>query len=88
MTAVPVAEVWVTPEIVTAEMLQVAGAEPVPDGANVVFVQAKDDTPLAFRQRRDDIWITNVFRLYVDLRRDPRRGREQADHLRQEVIGF
>ena len=57
-------------------------------GQNVVFLQAKDDTPLAFRQKVGNVWIANSFRLYADLRRDPRRGREQADHLRQAVIGF
>jgi hypothetical protein len=70
------------------ELLDAAGADPVTDGQNVVFLQGKDDTPLAFREEVDDLWVANRFRLYADLRRDPRRGREQADHLRQEVIGF
>jgi hypothetical protein len=60
----------------------------VPEGPNVIFLQAKDDTPLAFRERADEVWVANRFRLYADLRRDPRRGREQAEHLRQELIGF
>ena len=30
----------------------------------------------------------NLFRLYVDAHRDPRRGRDQTDQLRREVIGF
>ena len=47
-----------------------------------------DDTPLAFREKAKGLWVANRFRLYGDLRSDPRRGREQADHLRQEVIGF
>jgi hypothetical protein len=64
------------------------GAAPVLDGQNVVFLQGKDDTPLVFREQIDDLWVANRFRLYADLRRDPRRGREQADHLRREVIGF
>jgi hypothetical protein len=60
----------------------------VTDGQNVVFLQAKDDAPLAFREKRNGLWLANRFRLYADLRRDPRRGREQADNLRREVIGF
>lgn len=88
VTAVPTTDVWVRPGILTADLLQAAGAEPVDDGANVVFLQAKDNTPLAFRQRNSKAWIVNVFRLYADLRRDPRRGREQADNLRKEAIGF
>jgi len=62
--------------------------ERVTEGQNVLFLQAKDDGPLAFREEPNGVWLVNRFRLYADLRRDPRRGREQADHLRQEVIGF
>ena len=53
-----------------------------------MFLQAKDDAPLAFREPVDGLWLANCFRLYADLRRDPRRGREQAEHLRREVIGI
>ena len=68
--------------------LGVPFSDPVADGQNVVFLQAKDDAPLAFRELVKGMWVVNHFRLYADLRHDPRRGREQADHLRQEVIGF
>jgi hypothetical protein len=64
------------------------GFEQGEDGANVNFLQEKYDTPLAFRERRNGIWLANRFRIYVDLLRDPRRGREQAQHLRSEVIGL
>jgi IclR helix-turn-helix domain len=88
ITAVPVAEVWVTATATPEELCEAAGAEPVADGQNVVFLQARDDTPLAFREQADGLWVASRFRLYADLRQAPRRGREQADHLRQEVIGF
>jgi hypothetical protein len=88
VTAVPVVEVWVTATAAGDELLRGAGADPVAQGQNVVFLQEKDDLPLAFRQKTNDVWVANRFRLYADLRRDPRRGREQADHLRQELIGF
>jgi hypothetical protein len=88
ITAVPVAEVWVAAGAAPEELHKAVGADPVRDGQNVVFLQTKDDTPLAFRDEVDAVWVVNRFRLYADLRRDPRRGREQADHLRQEVIGF
>lgn len=88
ITAVPVVDVWVTPTAAPEELYDAAKADPVTEGQNVVFLQAKDDTPLAFRERIKDLWVANRFRLYADLRRDPRRGREQADHLRREVIGF
>lgn len=88
VTAVPVAEVWVGAKTGPEELHDGAGTERVTDGQNVVFLQARDDTPLAFREKADSVWSANRFRVYADLRRDPRRGREQAEHLRHEVIGF
>ena len=87
-TAVPVAEVWVTATASPQQLYDAAGADAVAEGNNIVFLQAKDDTPLAFREQANGLWLANRFRIYCDLRRDPRRGREQADHLRQELIGF
>ncbi len=86
VTAVPVVEVWVAETAASEQLAEVA--DPVADGQNVVFLQAKGDTALAFREQRRDLWLANRFRLYADLRRDPRRGREQADHLREQVIRF
>jgi hypothetical protein len=88
ITAVPVIEVWVRATTATEELHDVTGANPVAEGQNVVFLQAIQDAPLAFREQIDDLWVVNRFRLYADLRRDPRRGREQAEHLRSEVIRF
>ncbi len=88
ITAVPVIQVWVAVTAAADELHELTGAKPVDEGPNVVFLQARHDAPLAFREQVDDLWVVNRFRLYVDLREDPRRGREQADHLRSEVIGF
>jgi len=88
VTAIPVVELWVMSTAAPEELHTGAGTQPVGDGQNVVFVQARNDDPLAYRERADDGWVANRFRLYADLRRDPRRGQEQAEHLRAEVIGF
>ncbi len=88
VTSIPVVEVWVGATISPEDLCDAAQAAPVADGENVMFLQAKDDTPLAFREHLKSLWVTNRFRLYSDLRRDRRRGREQAEHLRREVIGF
>ena len=88
VTAIPTTEVWLPAKLLTNDALRAIRAEPADEGANVVVLQAKGDAPLAFARRRDGVTIANVFRLYADLRRDPRRGREQADNLRREVIGF
>ena len=63
-------------------------ASPVGSGPNVVFLQECDNGPLALRTREDDVWTTNLFRLYLDVRRDQRRGVKQGTHLRRKVIGF
>jgi hypothetical protein len=88
VTAVPVVELWAEATAAPDELCEAAGVERVAEGHNVVFLQGKDDGPLAFREKTNGAWVANRFRLYNDLRRDPRRGREQADHLREEVIGF
>jgi hypothetical protein len=88
VTAVPVVEVWVTAAIPLDDVAEAARAEPVATGHNLVLQQVEGDGPLGFRQRTDDMWRVNDFRLYYDLRNDPRRGREQADQVRTEVIGF
>lgn len=85
VTAVPVTEVWVTARAMARSLPEAVGGEAADNGYNVVFWQAKGDTPLAFRDHVAGLWLANRFRLYADLRRDPRRGPEQAAHLRQDV---
>jgi hypothetical protein len=88
VTAVPVMTVWVPATLDPQELWRVTQARPVTDGHNVVFRRADNDAGLAFRRQYGELWVANRFRLYVDLLDDPRRGREQADNLRREVIGF
>jgi hypothetical protein len=88
VTAVPVAEVWYSAVASPEEVAAATGAEVVDTGHNVVFAQSDGDEPLAFRREVDGIWTVNPFRLFYDLRNDPRRGPEQADMLRREVIGL
>ena len=88
VTAIPIVEVWVMATVAPEELYKGSQAEPVKEGSNVVFLQDKSDAPLLFRERNKDLWMVNRFQLYTDLRRDPRRGQGQADHLRREVIGF
>jgi hypothetical protein len=88
VTAVPVVDIWTAATEDLDRVCAAVDAEQVPNGHNVVFRQETGDYPLRFRERADDRWLVNRFRLYVDLRANPQRGREQAAHLRQEVIGF
>lgn len=86
VTAVPVTEVWVSERTDLQLVSTAARAPEVTEGHNLVFRSARDDLPLAFRWRHKSVWIADVLRVYLDLRADPRRGREQADRLREEVI--
>lgn len=88
VTAVPVITAWVPATLDPRELWEVTQARQATDGHNVIFCQAGNDGGLAFRRQYGELWVVNVFRLYVDLLDDPRRGREQADNLRREVIGF
>jgi len=88
VTAIPITEVWVTANKAREELYDGAQVKPVSTGANIIFLQTKGDAPLALRERTKELWLVNRFQLYTDLRRDPRRGTEQADHLRRVVIKF
>lgn len=88
VTTITVTEVWAAAATDLQEFFDHTPVTPVAEGNNVTFLQASTDAPLAFRQQSRGLWIVNRFRLYADLRRDKRRGVEQADHLRREVIGF
>lgn len=89
VTAIPIIDVWVEATTAPEALYEAAQATPVEEGHNLVFLQAKDDSPLAFREKaKGGLWVANRIRMYADLRQDPRRGQEQADHLRREVIGF
>ena len=88
VTAVPVFDVWIGAAADPTKFLEATGAEAVDAGQNIVLLQAKHDHPLAFHKNVDNVWIANRFRVYADLLCDPRRGAEQAKHLRGEVIGF
>lgn len=88
ITAIPVNDVWIADTLALDDVAAAVRADVVEEGHNIVLRQAAGDAPLAFRQRVDGVWTANPFRLFFDLRQDPRRGREQADRLREETIGF
>lgn len=88
ITAIPVLDVWVTETATLEDVLGEVRAERVQEGHNLMLRQVPGDGPLIFRRRVQEVWVASPFRLFYDLRQDPRRGREQADRLREEVIGF
>jgi hypothetical protein len=88
ITAIPVFDVWISTATDPKIFLGAVGAEEVDTGQNIVLLQAKHDNPLVFHKHINNVWVANRFRVYADLLSDPRRGAEQAKHLRSEVIGF
>lgn len=62
--------------------------QPAEEGYNVLLLATPNDGPLLYRQKEDALWIASDIQLYLDLVVAPGRGREQAEHLRRERIGF
>lgn len=88
LTTAPAVTYWIDSGEPLTTVVAALEAEVVESGANVVLMQARDDAPLAFMDERDGVLYANIFRIYHDARRDPKRGLEQAEHLRREVIGW
>ena len=88
VTSVLLTEIWLEASADPSAVCEQLGALQVESGPNVVFLQERDDAPLAFRTRHSGVWTANRLRVFLDLWHDPRRGREQAEYLRREVIGF
>ncbi len=61
---------------------------PVEAGPNIALVVPFDRGVFYRQQAIDRIALVGNVQLYLDLVRDPARGREQADFLRQQKLGF
>jgi len=57
-------------------------------GGNVFLVEPYDEGVFYKVQKARGVWVVSNVQLYVDLYNYPARGREAAEHLRKEVIGF
>lgn len=74
-----------------ARIEQVAGEmnlAPVESGENIAFLATRDYSPLMFRQQIDGANVASNVHLYLDLRAWPKRGKEQAEHLRSERLPY
>jgi len=60
----------------------------VDNGEVLTLLATRDRSPLMFRQRTGDAWVASDIQLYLDLYAWPQRGKEQAQHLREQRIGF
>lgn len=57
-------------------------------GYNALLISTRSQAPLMYRQHQDNLWLASDIQIYLDLFASPGRGREQAEHLRRERIGF
>ena len=64
------------------------GARAVSEGANLAVIEAKSSGELMFRELTDGVWLASPIQVYLDLVGGPGRGKEMAEHLRRERIGF
>ncbi len=87
VTAVRTLEAWVTTPGRPDFVLDSLGAMPVDEGANLIVMRGHPSVCVG-SEHRDGIPVVSVFRMYADALADPARGEEQADYLRETVIGF
>jgi hypothetical protein len=87
VTTVRTFEAWVTAPHRADFILGAMGAMPVDEGVNL-FVMRGHKGVLVGSEYREGIPRVSVFRMYADALADPARGEEQAEHLRETVIGF
>lgn len=81
-------EVWVDATASLHDALAALNARQVEQGANIVLLQAKNRLPVLRTSEIDGIAVADPLRVYADLLQDPQRGEEQAEYLREQVIGF
>ena len=58
------------------------------EGANFVVLEAKSLGEFLFRESVDNVWLASPIQVYLDLLSGEGRGKEMAEHLRREKIGF
>lgn len=87
VTTVRTFEAWVITFGRQDIVLDALGAMPVEEGANLVLMRGHPSVCVG-SERRDGVPVVSVFRMYADALADPARGEEQADYLRETVIGF
>jgi hypothetical protein len=64
------------------------GARAVSEGSNLGIIEAKSAGELLFREQVNGVWLASPIQVYLDLVGGEGRGKEMAEHLRRERIGF
>jgi len=63
-------------------------ARPVNEGANLDVIETRSHGEFLFRERVGPFWLASPVQVYLDLLHSGGRGKEMAEHLRRERIGF
>lgn len=63
-------------------------ARPVNEGANLGVIETRSHGEFLFREQVGPLWLASPVQVYLDLLRSGGRGKEMAEYLRQERIGF
>jgi hypothetical protein len=64
------------------------GARAVSEGSNLAIIETKSPGELLFREQVKGVWLASPIQVYLDLVGSEGRGKEMAEHLRRERIGF
>jgi len=67
-------------------VISVLKLTPVEFGGNVYLIEPPDEGYLMNMQSKDGLKIVSNIQLYLDLYNYPKRGHEQANHLREKVL--
>jgi hypothetical protein len=61
---------------------------PVESGPNVAMLVPRDPGVFYRAREVEGVTVVGPVQLYLDLGRDPARGREQAEFLREQVLKY
>jgi hypothetical protein len=79
---------YVDHELAVDPWVQALDLRPVEEGPNVVLCIPFDEGVFYRTHTVNDVVLVGNIQLYLDLYSDPGRGREQAEFLRKERLGF
>jgi len=63
-------------------------ARPVEEGANLDIIETRSSGELHFKEHVGTLWLASPVQVYLDLQRRGGRGKDAAEHLRRERLGF
>jgi len=69
------------------KLINALNLKPVEFGGNVYLVKPTDKAVFSDIQKINELLIVSNIQLYLDLYNYPMRGREQAEHLREQLLG-